>query len=318
MNKLILLAFLLITFISFSQDYDAKIQELNQQMEAAVSNEEFDKASTLKKERDLYVELKEAIKNEDFQKASKIKAVLSGETISVESNSNTNIPESCIVYFFAGKSVGPVGGYVSTADIENVNLRSGEIKKVKINSGTRTFITNWSEKKTEVTRNLEPGKIYFIEFNSYMGNGLERPTLRFVNQSTFLSLTNFSEKLPKEYVVQDTDILENESILNFTSNLNCKRCHLEINGIRVLSSFKKKSTYSIGVPADEVVVTLICELFEDWVNFNIVTLECSNNQYLEAKFKKIGLGVQQVELNEVSREDFKNNTDDYNSIIINK
>lgn len=71
--------------MGYSQDYDAKINELNQQLETAISNEDFEKASQLKKERDLYVELKDAIQHENFERASEIKKELTTpETIKSE------------------------------------------------------------------------------------------------------------------------------------------------------------------------------------------------------------------------------------------
>lgn len=281
----------------FAQQYSDEIESLQTAIDKAVAEEDFKVADSLKKQRGLYRDLEEAISSEDFARASEIKQQLN-------SNQSVNNTEKSLVYLFAGKYVGLVGGYVKLGGMDKVTLQSGEVKLQELQSGSWHFITNDSERTDEITRELEPGKIYFLEFSSKMGAVAFRPTLRFVDEDMFRSITKFSMEFPKDYEIADGHFEEATTVVNIISRFQCKRCLLEINGTTIKRGFDHKTAYEIHVPKGQIPFSIVEETKISYarpisLNQNIVDVEEETFLYIGASG-----GLRNFFFEEITKEEF--------------
>lgn len=267
-NILHILLFSAFSISGFSQDYQSRINDLNKQLETAISLEDFEKASEIKKQRNLYVELQNAVENEDFKKASQLKAMLNGKS---QPSFKKGSDENAVVYLYAGNMVGSIGGYIEVAGAK-YELRHSDVTKVVLPAGSTTFKTNNSDGQGLLTRDLEAGKIYFLEFGNKTGRVVKIPTLRFTTFESFKSNLDFVGYPDKVALLKeisevkeefkDSEKLSGDNLLYVRFESSCKLCDFEINGVSLIDKIKKNVTYQVKVPNEELFVTYIWDAMD--------------------------------------------------------
>ena len=316
MKPILVLIFLFVNLICSAQDYQEKIVDLDKQIKQAIAVEDFEKASLLKSERELYTDLQQAIKDEDFEKAEQIKNKLEGEF----SSDQSSIIQDCIIYFFAGETVGPIGGSISSARFETLKIASNEIKKVQIPAGELILKTNVTlDIYSVLKRELKPGKVYFIEFgdNFIADPNIKSATLRYVDLKAFNLATNANFEAPENFKIEDSGIKETPSKLNFSVETNCLNCRLFINGAEIVKNLKKKVVYSVSVPSEELSVTFHAKAdnkkFKSVASFSQnISLSSKPEHFLEIDFNLFGKILRPANIKELTIEEFKVKTENFN------